>query len=691
MILILLMPLALYGIYEKIRLKTGKGSAALAGALLCYEGFIALLANILSIGSSLNAMTASAAWLILDLLLFTFPRDSKQDGILLPMLKKRGRQIKEGITSLPGKFRELNASLSPWEKALCLLSIALCLILLFLALFNVPYNYDSQTYHLARIAHWIDNGSVNYYLTNIDRQLYSPVLSEYNLLFMLLLGGSDLLLHLHQYAAMLASAYFIFVILQKLGTKRLFCFFGVFVYLTMPLTMSQAITTQNDLCAALWYLIFLYYVLCFLETPPLQRAAGIHIAADKSKTSRQCPGSLMILYVCIGASVGFAFLMKPSVCASMVMFLPWVLVMCLRKKEKFITLIKAGITALLSMCIVISETLIRTYLACGSFISSTTGGDIMVATKNVRYILVNILKNYSLLITQHFITDLNGFIYRIAISAGRILQVEVNNEAIAFHGFDFITYLNTGLDMYSHDRTSSSFAAYLSLLGGLLLVLSLVAAFFRFLRNQARTDAAKSNTTKIDAARNNKPANATTKQMSDTSKNSTPISYGFVISAWLGFGFIMALLRWQPWGSRLMYPALTVATVASVHILGQLLSMTQKPSKSYHEQKNDSSEQAGTSGKPASVLRQIDRVSIQSAQPKFGFATVTLAILTVLTILLAIKPLADNSQVALSYLASGFDKTKKEALMFESHKHSYDSYIQLMEQMEKPIRRISPL
>ena len=90
----------------------------------------------------------------------------------------------------------------------------------------------------------------------------------------LLLGGSDLLLNLHQYAAMLASAYFIFVILKKLGTGRLFCFFGVFVYLTMPLTMSQAITTQNDLGAALWYLIFLYYVLYFLDGAPLRAAIG---------------------------------------------------------------------------------------------------------------------------------------------------------------------------------------------------------------------------------------------------------------------------------------------------------------------------------------------------------------------------------------------------------------------------------
>ncbi len=72
--------------------------------------------------------------------------------------KQLGRDLKasfrEGITALK--------RLSICEKILVAAGAVLCL-------------YDSMTYHLARIGHWIDNGSVDYYVTNIDRQLYSPV------------------------------------------------------------------------------------------------------------------------------------------------------------------------------------------------------------------------------------------------------------------------------------------------------------------------------------------------------------------------------------------------------------------------------------------------------------------------------------------------------------------------------------
>ena len=34
-----------------------------------------------------------------------------------------------------------------------------------------PNNFDSMTYHMARIVHWVQNGNVNYYPTGIIRQL----------------------------------------------------------------------------------------------------------------------------------------------------------------------------------------------------------------------------------------------------------------------------------------------------------------------------------------------------------------------------------------------------------------------------------------------------------------------------------------------------------------------------------------
>ena len=596
MILLLLLPLGYYLICQKLHNRITERPLRMVSALLVFEGLILFSVNLLSLFSALTPLTAAMFWLLTDLFLLTFPRGKEDRGILLPSLKHFLSGLLSKLKKIPSRLKNLWLSCSLMERLLLVLCILLCLLLLPIACLTVPYNYDSMTYHLARIAHWMDNGSVNYYLTNIDRQLYSPVLAEYNMLTMYLLSGTDTLLVLHQYASMLLTAYLFYVILRHLQVSRTFSLFGVFLFLSMPLTMSQAITTQNDLSATLWYAVFLLYLLHFSDMSAIQKTP-----------SRQA----LFFSLCLGLTVGFAFLMKTSVCASLVMFLPWVLIVCIRRRDSAAGLVKLALSAFVSLLAVISETLIRTFLSTGALVSSATGGNIMVATKNAAYILVNIMKNFSLLITQHLWTGLNGFIYRLAISAGRLLHVEVNNIAIAFHGFDFITYLNTGDDMYSHDRTSSAFAAYFALLGGILLI---VYGIGNLIRIAAKKD----------------------------SKTDASFRPGFVVSAWLGFGFIMALLRWQPWGSRLLYPALSVAAIASVYML-------------HHFFQNKSK-----------IVSDI-----------------LLFCLTGLALLLAVKPLSDNSEVAFSYLAEGCDPGVREEQMFKSHSSCYASYQELLQQLER--------
>ena len=167
-----------------------------------------------------------------------------------------------GIKSVSDK-REIGKNKS--ENALIWIMLAilgiLSLVLLFGTIFTVPYNYDSMTYHLARIGYWIDHKSVAHYITNIDRQVYSPVLAEYNLLHMMLLSGNDTFLNFFQYFCMFAAAYFIYKCAQKLGVNQLFALFGAFIFMLMPLTISQSITTQNDLFAALIFILFVYKLL----------------------------------------------------------------------------------------------------------------------------------------------------------------------------------------------------------------------------------------------------------------------------------------------------------------------------------------------------------------------------------------------------------------------------------------------
>ena len=67
-----------------------------------------------------------------------------------------------------------------WLDKLILIVIAFILVItLIVAISAPPNNYDSLTYHMARVAHWIQQGSVKYYPTAIERQNYAQPLTEY--------------------------------------------------------------------------------------------------------------------------------------------------------------------------------------------------------------------------------------------------------------------------------------------------------------------------------------------------------------------------------------------------------------------------------------------------------------------------------------------------------------------------------
>lgn len=527
--------------------KNMQRAEAVFRTIVLFEAIILIMTNVLSIFHILTRTVSFIAWLLIILTFSVLYGKYKKDRTLEPLsqtLKKIFHQYQDKTSE---KNSGKNAGISILFYGMLAILAVLSLVLLFGTIFTVPYNYDSMTYHLARIGYWIDHQSVAHYITNIDRQIYSPVLAEYNLLYIMLLSGNDTFVNFLQYFSMFAAAYFIYHSARKLGTSKIFSFFGAFSFMMMPLTISQSITTQNDLFATLIFILFICKLLDVIkwETMTLDKAQIVDI-------------------IMLGLLVGYAYLAKTSVCASMIMFMPWLAIVRICKKDSVKNIIKAVGIAAGSIIVTISETLIRTFLSSHSLMTSTASGNIMVATKNVKYIIVNIFKNFSMLITQNYYRPLNGFVYRIAIGLGQKWNVEVNNEAIAFHGFDFLHHMNMGDDMYSHDKTPSAFVAYLAVIGGVIMIILLITAIIkRIVGKKAKTTDRIKNVS-VQAEKN------------AWIQSPMALSIGFAISSWLSLGFIMALLRWQPWGTRLMYPALSVTIIMSVNMLSTVLHNREK-------------------------------------------------------------------------------------------------------------------
>src|SRR5688572_6117075 len=85
------------------------------------------------------------------------------------------------------------------------------------ALVSAPNNYDSMTYHMARVAHWAQNQSVAHFPTHLQRQIHQNPWSEFAILHFQVLAQGDRLANLVQWFSMIGSILGISLIARQLG------------------------------------------------------------------------------------------------------------------------------------------------------------------------------------------------------------------------------------------------------------------------------------------------------------------------------------------------------------------------------------------------------------------------------------------------------------------------------------------
>ena len=128
--------------------------------------------------------------------------------------------------------------------------VPLLIILLFGAVLYPPNNYDSMSYHMARVVHWIQLQSIDYYSTSIDRQNVMGPGAEYLILVPQLLAKSDVLANCVQLLAYIAIIFSVPFVLRLMAISREFRPFIMILTVTAPMAVMQATSTQNDLVAA---------------------------------------------------------------------------------------------------------------------------------------------------------------------------------------------------------------------------------------------------------------------------------------------------------------------------------------------------------------------------------------------------------------------------------------------------------
>ncbi|HEU5128754.1 MAG TPA: hypothetical protein VFU12_12260 [Glycomyces sp.] len=171
------------------------------------------------------------------------------------------------------RTRSAAAAAPAWQWALACVVAILFVSAAVLAIASSPNNFDSQTYHLPRIEHWVQNASVDVYATAIHRQVDLGPGAEYLLTHLRLLDGGDGAYNLVQLFAGVGAVLAASRVAAQLGGGPVAQLATVFILATTPEVLLQASSTQVDLIAAAWVACLATVVLDEF-TRPGERAAA---------------------------------------------------------------------------------------------------------------------------------------------------------------------------------------------------------------------------------------------------------------------------------------------------------------------------------------------------------------------------------------------------------------------------------
>jgi hypothetical protein len=184
----------------------------------------------------------------------------------------------------------------------------------FIAVVAPPNTWDSLVYHMPRVAHWIQNGTVAHYPTHIPKQLHLAPWAEFAILQPQILSGGDRFANLVQWLAMLGCLVGVSLIARQLGGSLRSQVVAAVVCVTIPMGILQASGTQNDYVVAFWLVCFAYY------------ACALIGHEDDAGDARRAWW--------MGASLGLAVLTKATAYLISLPFLTWVILDSVRHRRK---------------------------------------------------------------------------------------------------------------------------------------------------------------------------------------------------------------------------------------------------------------------------------------------------------------------------------------------------------------------
>lgn len=238
---------------------------------LCLSIIVLISTEVLSLFNSINFSTIQLHWKTIFITL----------SIISVFI------FKKNIFFSPLRF----PSISFPELTIILVITVYLLSLFFLALKVPPNNFDSWSYHLPRVEHWIQNQNVNFYPTGKLNQLFMSPLSGYFHLHLNVLNNyTDIYSNLVQWNALLVTLVAVTLISMRYGADKTTQLISGLITLGIPMVILEATSSQTDILVTSYVSIFVYFL--------------VSIAPKK--------GLSYPIALILGTSLGLALLSKPT-------------------------------------------------------------------------------------------------------------------------------------------------------------------------------------------------------------------------------------------------------------------------------------------------------------------------------------------------------------------------------------------
>ena len=383
--------------------RTHSKSDSLSGAALesfvIFGAILTFSTEILNIFNNVSTAGATKLWMIILIasLILAFIASNKSGSQASPPLQ----------TSTPDEKFRLSDHLLFLTPLLAILSVTLII-----ALVAAPNNFDSLTYHLARVAHWIQNHNINFYPTNMQRQLFLPPFAEYFILHTVLLSGSDRFVNMPQWICMLISIIAVAKITGFFTKNRIAQIISAIFAATIPMGILQSTSTQNDYVLSCWILLFIYFMFCLI------------IKRDLSFSN----------YMLTGLSAGMAILTKPL---SLIYLFPFLFLFLSKTRKRMI--LAEDLSKFLLVIVLILSLNWGHWSRNSQLYENPMGpsdNKVSYINKNLSFrpFVSNVLKNISIHLGTP-VNELNHLTENIMIKAHQLLKYNINDRRSSWTNF----------------------------------------------------------------------------------------------------------------------------------------------------------------------------------------------------------------------------------------------------------------